>query len=555
MIKTANGKEIEYQTLEQKLEKAVNSQALTVNPVKINCSQLEKNLLIIIEHQEEKNPDTEAIIAIINQVIAQAQIIDEVLIHLADSAENLDSRTHHQLINNNDNGLKFDYLNKNDSTSLITNTSKNRSKKYRSKNFSVGLISFILGLIVIGISGLVYYFSRPCVVGKCLLIPETETKLDNILQSITADTQPDQLRKIQATISEYSQELTRIPSWSDYYHSAQDLRQKYQAKNKNIAQILTALKLEANAENMSQNLPLSHEEWLRVKTFWQDAISLLQANQDDNFSSLVKAKLIIYQNEINIVDSKIETEKQGDNLLTEAQQLATIAEQKQQTEEINSLTDLQAIEQDWIASISQLEHIPEHSTAYQKKEELLNKYLTNLSAIQEKIKLEKNAKKLLNEVEKLINLAKESQQENQWTKAINNWEQARKLLENYPQNSSLTDDFEQLKEETQTEIVKAKAQLKLAVTRENIRSDLQKICTGTGPICSYSVTNDLIKVYLTNKYLENVAKISMISNSAEQKLLENHINQVEKNYQFISSKYQKPLQVYNPQKKLILEYP
>ncbi len=553
MIKTVNGKDIEYQTLEQKLENAVNSEALMENPVRIECSRQEKNLAVIIEHQEKKAPDSEVIVSIINQVIAQEQIIDEVLIYLADSPENLYSNTPNQLIKGNESGLEIESISNNNDHQVTSNTSQDSAKKYQSRNFSVGFISFVLGLIVISISGLVYYFTRPCVVGECLLIPETKTKLDNVLKSINAETSAYRLTQIQATISESSQELTRIPSWSKYYDSAQNLKQQSQLKNRDIGQILSAFQLEDNAKNMTQNLPLSQEEWLRVKGFWQEAIALLQANQDKNFNSLVNTKLNAYRNEIETVEGRIEKEKQGEKLLAEAQKLATIAEQKQQ-ETIDSVMTLETIEKDWISAVSKVEKLPVATIAYQKKDQLLNNYLSQLSVIQEKIRLEKLAINVLDKTKNKVNLAKKSQEENQWTKAVAYWQKAIKLLENYPEHSFLTNDFQQLQKEIQAEIPKAKEQLKLAITRENIRGDLKKICAGNEPICNYSVTNDLIKVYLTDKYMENVAKISSHSNFEQQQQLEYHINQVEKNYQFISSKYQKPLEVYNPQKKLIIKY-
>lgn len=553
MIKTVNGKDIEYQTLEQKLENAVNSEALMENPVRIECSRQEKNLAVIIEHQEKKAPDSEVIVSIINQVIAQEQIIDEVLIYLADSPENLYSNTPNQLIKGNESGLEIESISNNNDHQVTSNTSQDSAKKYQSRNFSVGFICFVLGLIVISISGLVYYFTRPCVVGECLLIPETKTKLDNVLKSINAETSAYRLTQIQATISESSQELTRIPSWSKYYDSAQKLRQQSQLKNRDIGQILSAFKLEDNAKNMTQNLPLSQEEWLRVKGFWQEAIALLQANQDKNFNSLVNTKLNAYRNEIETVEGRIEKEKQGEKLLAEAQKLATIAEQKQQ-ETIDSVMTLETIEKDWISAVSKVEKLPVATIAYQKKDQLLNNYLSQLSVIQEKIRLEKLAINVLDKTKNKVNLAKKSQEENQWTKAVAYWQKAIKLLENYPENSFLTNHFQQLQKEIKAEIPKAKEQLKLAITRENIRGDLKKICAGNEPICNYSVTNDLIKVYLTDKYMENVAKISSHSNFEQQQQLEDHINQVEKNYQFISSKYQKPLEVYNPQKKLIIKY-
>ena len=549
MIKTKKENRIDHQTLAEILAQAVNSEAINAHPVTIECCQQEDNLVITVHHPQDNDFDSQTILSLINGIIAEQEIINEVRIDLVADTNSI-SNTEQSSTNDNDSPADNDELSDDNQTISLTDDSS--VKKYQSKNFSVGFISFVSGLVVIGIAAIIYSFTRPCVLGECNSITEIQTTITNTLQSVDADTNLKDLNNIQAQINESSQQLNRIPFWSKYHNSAQDLIKQYQQNNQDIQQLLNALELEENAKSMSQKLPLSPEEWQRVITFWQDAANILESSNYRYFDLLVSEKLIVYQNEIQTAKERIKQERLAEKQLAEAQDLAE--QNINQKAQVNSLNDLRDLEKDWRSAIEKVETIPVSTIADQQKDQLLNNYSQELLAVQQKIRQEQAAVHYLEKIKEKVNLAQKSQQNNQWTRAVSYWQEATKLLDNAPENTFLITDFTNLEQETTDELKQAKAELKLAVVRENIRNDLKKICNSSQSMCNYSVTDDLIKVYLTDNYLKNIAKISAQSSLRQKQQLDQHITQVDKNYQFISLKYQKPLQVYNPQKQLIVRY-
>ncbi|MBL1210865.1 MAG: hypothetical protein FWJ34_14685 [Geminocystis sp. GBBB08] len=63
---------------------------------------------------------------------------------------------------------------------------------------------------------------------------------------------------------------------------------------------------------------------------------------------------------------------------------------------------------------------------------------------------------------------------------------------------------------------------------------------------------------MTDKYLQKITSLSVMTNltnnNEQEKKITTHINQVEKNFQYISTKYNIPVEIYNPQKQLIMIY-
>ena len=69
------------------------------------------------------------------------------------------------------------------------------------------------------------------------------------------------------------EKLNRIPRWSSYHQESTQLISQYQQIVQDLNYFIEANKLVKNADNMSKQLPLSADEWKRVKKFLQDAIA------------------------------------------------------------------------------------------------------------------------------------------------------------------------------------------------------------------------------------------------------------------------------------------
>lgn len=524
MIKTTIGDTIDLEILNQKIQDVIDE--IMVEDYQINCFPEDNRLVIVIS---EYHPQ---VIDRVQEIIEEYQV--DFIIRDGKDINNIYVQKNREI-----------------SDSII------EKKSYRLANFSVGFIVSILGLFsLIGI-GIFYYFSRPCVWGNCTLIVETKKTIDESFnpENIKELKQED-IIKLQENLIVGISELKRIPSWSKSYEEANNLVKKYENEVKQLENLLTALKLEKDGLSLMNNLPLSLEEWNRVKGFWQDALNNIKALNIEDLSTLKQEKIEFFNQQISLVELKIIKEQKWEKKLAEIKQKATELEGKKS--QVINLKDLENIEKNWQNLLSEVNSIEPQTMAYQQKEELLNSYLKNLTDIKGKITQEKSALNLKKEAENNIQNALVSQNKNQWSKAVSFWENAMNILKKIPPETLLTKEIKDLETNTTKELEKAKSELKKAIVKEEIRGELKKICEQSDLKCSYSVDNNIAKIFLSQEYLQKIASLSnlqnLTNNAEQEKLINTHISQVEKNYQYLSNKYRIFVEIYNPQRQLIMLY-
>ena len=427
--------------------------------------------------------------------------------------------------------------------------------RYKSRNFSVGFVSLLVGLLSMSIGAIAFYFTRPCVVGECNLIPEAQAHVAESVNEINPNADKDELNQLQLNIISVVLKLNTIPSWSSYYNQAQTLVIQYNTKIDDLGQVLESLQLAQSAQNMTSELPLSPEEWQRAETIWQSAIALIQSVKNPFLQPWVNNKIVNYQNNLTVVKDNKNQEKRAKELLLSAQNIAT--ENEEILNNITNLEELEIIENNWQEAIASIREIPSQTTAELGKNQLLDQYSNQLLEVQEKIVLEEKAINLYQEIEETISLANRAEENNQWSQAVNHWQESLNKAELFPPETLLSPSIASLKKESNQRLSTAENKLQLAINREQAREEIEKICASNGKICDYTVTDELIKVFLTPNYLQTIANITQqsINGSAmETQQLINHINQLEKNYRHVSFKYQIPVEVYNPQQRLIIKY-
>ena len=131
-------------------------------------------------------------------------------------------------------------------------------------------------------------------------------------------------------------------------------------------------------------------------------------------------------------------------------------------------------------------------------------------------------------------------------------------IKKIPSEVLLRKEINKLESNANKQLEIATSELKQAIIREEIKTKLKEICNKEEVMCSFNVSKENIKVFLTDKYLQKIASASAITNLTNNKEEKNqiitHIDQVEKNYQYLSSKYKLPVEIYNPQRQLIMIY-
>lgn len=541
MIKTAMGNNIDYETLKRSFYEVINDKFTLDNSLKIDCFK-EKTCLEILISDIEENILPE-VIDLIKRVINEYQIIDDFLIRSFDDIDKIyfvshNTNSKNKIVNENQPFLKDD-------------------KKYNSSNFSFSFILFILGFLSLGIIGGIYYFTRPCVLGNCELITVTENSVSNLLKNQSKEDLTEvKIKELQLGLIEAINDLKRIPFWSKSYENASLLIKDYQDQVSQLDNLLIALNSVNTAETVIKNLPLSLDEWNRVKGFFQDAIAIFNNLNIEELNGIKEDKLAKYNNQLKVIDDKIIQEKKADELLSKGKAMATEIETLQ-TQVVN-LSGLENLQQNWQLAIKTIESIPPQTNAYQEKETTLNTYLQQLIPVQNKIIKEKTALNIKNQAQKTIKLAEESQKNNQWTKAVSLWQEAISLFKKISPEVLVKKEIIDLESKANKQLTIAKSELKQAIIKEKIKQELNKICQNAEEICTFNVSKESVKVFLTDRYLQKIASLSTVTkltnNNEQQKQITTHINQVEKNYQYISTKYKIPVEIYNPQRQLIMIY-
>jgi hypothetical protein len=539
MIKTAIGNDMDYDTLKARFNEVINEELTFDSSFKINCFKEENYLVILISDIEDNN--LKSIINSIQEVINEYQIIDDFLIRSFDDVNKIyfiSNDTKNNIIKENQSLLK-------------------ERKKYNSANFSVSFILFILGVISLGAISGIYYFTRPCVLGNCELMATTENSVSSLLETQSQeDLTEAKIKELQLGLMAGINDLKRIPFWSRYHENANLLIKDYQDKVTQLDNLLVALKLVNTAKTVSHNLPLSLDEWNRVKGFFQEAIAIFNNINLEELDTLKQNKLANYNNQLRVIDERIIQEKKADELLNKGRNMAIDIENQQG--KVTDLSGLENLQQNWQLAIKTIESIPAQTNAYQEKDKTLNNYLQQLIQIQNKINQEKTALNIKNQAQEKIKLATESQNNNQWTKAVSFWKEAISLFKKVPGEVLVKQEINDLESNANKQLEIAKSELKQAVKREEIKKELNNICINIEEICTFNISKESVKIFLTDRYLQKIASLSAVTNltnnNEQQKQIITHINQVEKNYQYISTQYNIPVEVYNPQRQLIMIY-
>jgi hypothetical protein len=539
MIKTAIGNNIDYETLKTAFYKVINDKFPFDYPFKIDCFK-EENYLVILISDIQENILTE-VINLFKEVIKEYQIIDDFLIRSFDDIDKI-------------------YFVSNDVKQNVVNENKQLFKddqKYNSSNFSFSFILFILGFISLGIIGGIYYFTRPCVLGNCELITITKNSVSTLLESQSKEDLTEvKIKELQLDLMEAINDLKRIPFWSKFYENANLLIKDYQDKVSQLDNLLVALNSVNTAETVIKNLPLSLDEWNRIKGFFEEAIAIFNNLNIEELNNIKQDKLARYNNQLKVIDNGITREKKADELLSKGKAMATEIE-NQQTQVTDSF-GLENIQKKWQLAIKTIESIPEKTNAYQEKEPILNNYLQQFILVQNKINKEKTASNIKNKALDKIKLAEESQKNNQWTKAVYLWQEAISLFKKIPAEVFVKKEIGNLESNANKQLAAAKTELKQAVTKEKIKQELNKICKNVEEICTFNISKESIKIFLTDRYLQKIASLSAVTkltnNNEQEKQITTHIDQVEKNYKHISTKYKIPVEIYNPQRQLIMIY-
>lgn len=405
--------------------------------------------------------------------------------------------------------------------------------------------------------GLVYGLSRPCVIGKCVVLQEAKQFSKQLPESLANASSSQEIIGWQQQLQKHIRQVKAIPPWSWKHGQAQDWLAANQEASAEFARLQDAFSQATQAAQLAQNPPHSVEHWQEVATKWQQAIAALEnVPQDASFADLVAEKRAEYRHNLQAIRAEIRAEQKAQEQLDAAK--AAIATAQTREGVAGSWESWQRVYSSWQGAIEQLQQVRSGTQAYEEAQSLLASYKSELSQARDRKNREAMATKLHNQAMNEAQKAKALEQKGNWSEAVASWRNAIRSAQQLQQHAGYGSKAETLAQTYQTELKTAQKKLQTAQLLQQARTSLMSICMGSPKICEYNATADVISVRLANDYVQRVRTTVMEANSTRQKQIlsqvDSHVRGLQAALEGISDSVGIPIAVYDPFGGLIDTY-
>lgn len=405
---------------------------------------------------------------------------------------------------------------------------------------AVSLFTFLASL---------YALTRPCVIGSCTKIQSAQQLGQLATQKLQTKTSPQALVEARQQLATANYALRAIPPWSNYHREAQALLQTYQTRSQSLDRIIAAHNKANAAAQSSQNPPHTVPEWEQIQTLWREAIAQLEAvPQQSPVYPLTQQKMQEYQANLAIINQRVMAEQRAAKKLTTAQATAQVAEARQGIAQ--SLETWQLVDATWQVAVNTLAQIPQGTMAYAQAQQLSELYRSKLATARNRKTQEQLSAQAYNQAVRFAQAAKGFEHQNQWYQAVANWRQALTYTQQVPTGTFYYNQAQPLLEPYTSALEQAEVKLKVAAGLQQARLDLDKTCLGKPRICSYTITDTLIKVRLNPVYLKTIQQTALAAGSrGDYKTLmqvDTHLRTLSAALEAISDNADMPIEVHDP---------
>ncbi len=389
-----------------------------------------------------------------------------------------------------------------------------------------------------------YAVTRPCVLGSCEPLQTAQSLSQQATQTLQQNQSgaANQQATQQATqqLTEAQRLIAEIPPWSSHYGEAQTLEQ-------GLNQVLAAESKAAAATQKGLAANPSAADWQGAESLWQAAIAQMEAVPPTNpLHAFAQERLTAYRGNLTFAKQQMTGEQESRTRLASARKTAELAESRQNTAQ--QPQDWQVARATWQVAINTLKQIPRGSTTYGEAQPLLESYQGKLTAVGDRIAQEQQASKAYAQAQKLETQAKALQQKNQWAQATATWRNALSAAKQVPNGTTVSD-------QAQTLVTTSSDALKQAETVVKIRTDLDRICSATETICSYTITRDMITVRFLPSYERKVRTMGGMSWYARDyntmAKINTHLASLGSAFQAVATNAGIPVEVYNSDNQAI----
>ncbi len=522
-------KPLDLKSLEVFLSKKLAKEPLDIFSVIVNCLMEDDEITILLQHSPPVSASPSWIFSVLKKILKQQYFTQDYQFNLSLAIYGEEAYANHDFI------IK---------PALKTKPENNKKNKI----FPNNLYIWLLGSGSVFIFIIIYMITRPCVIGECKPIIQAQ---ELALQSEKLIIQED-LVEAQIKLKSSLGFLQSIPWFSSYYNEARELTNNYSNSLENLEQLLSLIKTGNQLLILSQKPVNSLQEWQNLQQQLQQAIkNLTILSKNKQFSKIAQNTIDIYQIKMIDINKIVRQEISAENSVLTASEIAQIAALRQ--EQAYSLEEWQLVNSTWQLVQQRLQQISSDNFAYQASQDLLKEYQPIIKTAADKLKQEEIANQTYQQAIKIAQKAKQSEQEEQYSLALENWNNALNTLSKISDNTSIFNKSQNLMINYKSSLEKSKQQLQLAQIRQKAKKDLDAVCYTEEKICTYTLKAEhIMKVSLNYQYIQKVIQIAML-NQVQGDLMV-HIASVQKALEAISNKYKIPLEVYHADGGLIFTY-
>lgn len=418
------------------------------------------------------------------------------------------------------------------------------------------LIGGGLGLLAIGSMG--YGLSRPCVMGTCPQLQQSQILAQKSLATVLQPTTSGkEMLTAQADLHKSVEQLKTVPFWSSSYGKAQEELKLFAPQSEHLDLAVLGMKKAWEASGKTSKQPVAQTTWKESQRLWTEAITALQkVPADSQVYPLAQKKLQEYQQKLGLVNQNITSEANADKNLASARSIATTNIAKQ--DQAKTLEEWQGADKEWKNFEQLVATVPEDTSAHAAAKKLTQEYQPKIVAARDKLVKEKANEENLKKAELAAAAAKKLDRDKKPQESLANWNVAISTLQNIPQDSI----FQAKAQAATLEYTKAMKQVELAIVGDQKRTqadaDLKKICSGQPPVCSYKIENKMITVKLLPEYIQKVQQTATEAtkqddNNAKVGLIK-HVSSLGDALEAVGNSSALILQLYGADGKLIQKY-
>lgn len=402
--------------------------------------------------------------------------------------------------------------------------------------------------LVLG-SATFYGLSRPCAIGTCEQLVTANDLTQDSAELLQAAQYQQQIESAKAQLTAASELLAGIPVWSKDYGTAQRLLRRNRNLTAGLDEMVNALDTALTAVAQGKNPPHPLQVWEGVASNWQQAIALLESVPPDSpVYPLALEKLPTYRANLTEIQGRIQAEKTGREQMQAILSVAKVAQARSGVAQ--SVESWETIHASWEQVIKQLEALPRGTMAHQEASQLLPNYRSQLELSRDRKTKEKIATEAYEEAVLAADRAENAALNNQWSEAVDQWNQAVASAEQvptgtyyYPKAAASLQEFKPKREVAQEELKKANL---IAKTR----ADLNNTCQGNPKVCEYTLTDSVISVWLSADYIRKIQQTATVATTNRdpkvRQGLDLHVNTLRTALEAIADNAQIPLELYDP---------